>query len=112
MVVCLKSFTHLNGKMILFCSDSLSFVQAFHNMKSTDSPLLEAVCKLCAFLELSAQCKAVLCFIPGDLNLADPISRNQMDLFRFRAGRQGFSPKLFPKKARLPDFPSCLSGFF
>ena len=108
-VLCMMTFS-LREKMVLMCSDSLTFVEAFHNMSAT-APLLAAVCKLCALTELQVACRAVLCHIPGAMNLSDLISRNQMDKFRCQAGRLGFSSKPYPLKSRLPPAPNCLSGF-
>ena len=108
-ILCMTTFS-LRGRMVLMCSDSLTFVEAFHNMSAT-IPLLAAICKLCALTELQAACRAVLCHITGVLNLSDLISRNQMEDFRCQTGRLGFSSRPSPLKSRLPPAPNCLSGF-
>jgi hypothetical protein len=99
----------VTGKVILVCSDNESFVKAFHNMKSS-SPLLEEITKLITLCELSLKCRIVLQYIPRDENISDPITHNQIDAFRTKAGLKNCFPRALPNASRLPPPPSCLSG--
>ena len=99
----------VRGKMVLFCSDSDSFVKAYHNMKSS-SRLLEELSKLITLCELRLECKIILTYIPRTANIADPITHNQVENFRRIAGQNGFCPRPSPNVNLLPPFPTCLSG--
>jgi hypothetical protein len=94
----------IKGKVILIRSDNESFVKAFHNMRSS-SPLLEEICKLITLTELCLECRIILKYIPRLENISDPISHNQVELFRTKAGLNGCSPRSSPNQSLLPPHP-------
>jgi hypothetical protein len=108
--IALFTFADLvRGKVVLVCMDSLVFLQAAANMQSTSAPLAELI-KVVAFAQILLHCHILGDFVDTHSNLADPLSRMQTEVFRTRCGEKGLSPRLSPRKSRLPPARGCPSG--
>ena len=92
----------LAGRVALILSDSLSFVQAFYNMKSA-SPFLSEAVKVSMAACLHLNCYIILEHISSEGNFADPASRGDMSGFRSRCIDNNVPLHSRPMPSVLPD---------
>lgn len=92
----------LAGRVALILSDSLSFVQAFYNMKSA-SPFLSEAVKVSMAACLHLNCYIILEHISSEGNFADPASRGDMSGFRSRCIDNNVPLHSRPTPSVLPD---------
>jgi hypothetical protein len=99
----------VRGKVVLVCMDSLAFVQAASKMQSSSGPIDELL-KVVSSAQVFLNCFVIFDFVPTHENLADPLTRDQLQAFKTRCGEIGLSPKASPIKSRLPPTHCCPAG--
>jgi hypothetical protein len=99
----------VRGKVVLLCMDSLAFVQAATKSRSSSAPI-EELLKIISSAQVVLNCFVLFDFIHTHTNLADPLTRDQIQSFRTRCGESGLRTKDSPLTSLLPPTRCCPSG--